>query len=558
MVPMVFEGCRAWLHPAPAGKASARGIILCSAFGLEELCSRKSLRLLADAMAARGCPVLRFDWSGTADSAGDGTEPGRVEAWLRNIAQARAALIAATGVKDITIGGFRLGALLALEAARKGDGLLLLAPPLSGKHFVREAQITARLYANTLTDTGFAGLEIAGFRIAQTTLDAISRLAPVASAGTQMLIAAPDDASALASGLCENTANVRCVDFAGYEAMMCDPTASVVPLATLQAIADAACENAAPALAFPAMLLPSIIEGPRWREDAAAFGENARLSGIFCVPAHSAAPVQTVIFVNAGGVHHIGWARMFVDMARSLAATGVASLRIDLSGVGDSLATSSQSGTQLYDGALRGDISAAIDWLYARGHKDIALYGSCSGAYQAFHAAVADPRIRKIALVNQLCFIYGPTQALQLAAWRRTKAADIGLRRRAADFPPGTVPVPRLRAKTFAIAKRIVRNALRMAGGVQSSLRTHVLRRNPVERWFEDLTQRGTSVLLIYSAGDPGLAELDRHMGSDGARATALPNVERQLINNADHELTQRHAREAVDHALSEFLRRAA
>ena len=43
-----------------------------------------------------------------------------------------------------------------------------------------------------------------------------------------------------------------------------------------------------------------------------------------------------VIFVNAGLIHHIGPNRLHVLLARALGRQGVASLRIDLSGVGDS------------------------------------------------------------------------------------------------------------------------------------------------------------------------------------------------------------------------------
>jgi hypothetical protein len=45
--------------------------------------------------------------------------------------------------------------------------------------------------------------------------------------------------------------------------------------------------------------------------------------------------------------------------------------------------------------------------------------------------------------------------------------------------------------------------------------------KNPVERWFEDLSSRGTRVLVVYGENDPGLAELERYMGPQGQRATA-------------------------------------
>jgi alpha-beta hydrolase superfamily lysophospholipase len=95
-----------------------------------------------------------------------------------------------------------------------------------------------------------------------------------------------------------------------------------------------------------------------------------------------------------------------VEIARELARSGIASLRFDLAGIGDSEA--SPHGTPHLYGALSEDMRAAIDWLHAHGIRDLTVFGTYSGAYQAFHAAVSDRRIASIALVNQLCFIWGP------------------------------------------------------------------------------------------------------------------------------------------------------
>jgi len=40
---------------------------------------------------------------------------------------------------------------------------------------------------------------------------------------------------------------------------------------------------------------------------------------IFCRGLTGHQPRQAVVFVNAGAIYHVGWARMHVDMARELA-----------------------------------------------------------------------------------------------------------------------------------------------------------------------------------------------------------------------------------------------
>jgi hypothetical protein len=78
--------------------------------------------------------------------------------------------------------------------------------------------------------------------------------------------------------------------------------------------------------------------------------------------------------------------------------------------------------------------------------------------------------------------------------------------------------------------------------------------KNPVERWFEDLARRGTQVLLVYGDNDPGLDELERYMGPQGRRATALPGVTKELIENTDHTFTPSEARQRLREVLHAFV----
>ena len=58
-----------WLHRAAGGKGSGLGLVLCNPFGYEAVCAHRGVRTLAEVAAARGVDALRFDYSGTGDSA---------------------------------------------------------------------------------------------------------------------------------------------------------------------------------------------------------------------------------------------------------------------------------------------------------------------------------------------------------------------------------------------------------------------------------------------------------------------------------------------------------
>src|ERR1700726_4810521 len=59
----------AWLHWPSGEHRSNIGLVICKPFGYEALCAHRSLRIFAETAAAIGVPALRFDFSGTGDSA---------------------------------------------------------------------------------------------------------------------------------------------------------------------------------------------------------------------------------------------------------------------------------------------------------------------------------------------------------------------------------------------------------------------------------------------------------------------------------------------------------
>ena len=106
-------------------------------------------------------------------------------------------------------------------------------------------------------------------------------------------------------------------------------------------------------------------------------------------PAADATP--TAILLNAGVLHRVGPHRLHVRLARSLAASGIHAVRIDLSGIGDSRPLPSGLGFRASSVA---DVRAAMDQVGGTTARFV-LFGVCSGADNALAAAEVDPRVRQ-------------------------------------------------------------------------------------------------------------------------------------------------------------------
>lgn len=128
-------------YHAPAGGVGRDcAVLLCYPLGHEYLQFHRCYRQLARHMAASGFAVLRFDYFGCGESAGDDGQGG-IDCWLQDIAAAVAELREKSGRGSFCLVGARLGATLAVLAASPhdgGDAMVLWDPVISGKAYVEE------------------------------------------------------------------------------------------------------------------------------------------------------------------------------------------------------------------------------------------------------------------------------------------------------------------------------------------------------------------------------------------------------------------------------------
>ena len=113
-------------------------------------------------------------------------------------------------------------------------------------------------------------------------------------------------------------------------------------------------------------------------ESICNFGPDEGLFGILTTPdANVRIPdAPTALILNAGIVHRVGPFRIHVDISRKLAAAGFSTLRLDLSGLGDS---ASRTGKLELEDRAELDVSDAMEFLtQTTGQKQFVLLGTCA------------------------------------------------------------------------------------------------------------------------------------------------------------------------------------
>ena len=547
MRPVYFDGCLGQLHEAPGDVA----VIMCGAPGYEQLCAQRGWRLLADMLANKGYPTLRFDWRGCGDSLGDDHEPARVAAWRGNLEQAIAFVKRALAPRRIIIVGLRFGATLAADVAATLGGIdgLVLIDPGNGRRYGRELAGLARTMAPVHPDVTDDGVIVGGFHYTAETLRDMAAIDPRAATKApagRALILSPGgraDIDAIATNWRVLGCDVDTMTMEGLVDWLAEPTFSVTPQAALEAVVAWVAthfekRDAAPAPATP----PAQLDGEGFVETPVLFGERDRLFGVLCEPVGGQRAGRATLFLNAGANPHIGWARMNVDAARRLAREGKPSLRMDVAGLGDSAPEPGRRAQVIYDLAVTADLSAAIDRLKALGFNDVLIVGLCSGAHAAFHCALADTRVGGVVMVNLKKFIWRDDYSLALAA--REEYRSSGAYWRDALKPATYLRVLRGEVDLRGIGREIGRRVGRLAGRLVLEASRLVREGDDetarVRRWFRQLSGRGARVLLVYSADDSGFDELKAHMGAGARRLRALRGFGLAILEKADHNLTQR------------------
>lgn len=548
MIPVAFAGCLGWLHPA----AGARGVVLCPPWGFEALCVHRSLAETAEALASAGLPCLRLDLPATGESLDPPPGAPVLARWIDALLEAIACLRARTGIDEVALVGLRLGALLASAAASRSGGvarLALLAPPPAGRAYVRELRAWARL-ANggpaTQATGGVDRLVAGGFALDEATLSALCELDPLAAAAPpapRILILERPDAPSLAGAFGRWAgcgAGIELAPFEGYSELMRDPLLAEPPRAAIARLVRFLAEGSrvrAAAGRRAEAPAEAVLEGPGFVQRTLTFGCGGRLVGTLTEPARGSCPADrpALLVLNTGATHRVGAGRSAVELTRALARDGVRSLRLDLGGIGDSALPPGERSGDIYRRGALAEVAAALDLLAERGSPRVVGLGVCSGAFMAFHAALADPRLVGLVLVNLPRFGWRPFHPLVFV---RTRAL-LALLGRPAVWRRGLAGRGELWPALRVLGERL---AVRLVVRLPRPIREAAAALSRPARAMRALLRRGVRLLVLYADDDPGLPLFERVVGGGHSRLRD-GRLEVRVVEGAGHTFADPAAR---------------
>jgi len=277
------------------------------------------------------------------------------------------------------------------------------------------------------------------------------------------------------------------------------------------------------------------MQTPAWREHPVVFDcEGCRLIGIVTLPETNAE--AGVIIVVGGPQYRAGSHRQFTLLARHLADQGIASIRFDYRGMGDS------EGDMRNFEAVDADIRAALETLqqHAPALRRIALWGLCDAASAALYYAHTDTRVTDLVLLNP--WVHSPAGAarvrlkhyylsrlMQRSFWAKLLSGKVRLSESAQNLASAT----RLAAPHAADVSADPRH-----GGP-----------GYIERMFEGLKQFRGNILFLLSGNDLTAKEFVELTQGDKRwkKICRSSKIKRETVKEANHTFSARTWRAQVE-----------
>lgn len=286
------------------------------------------------------------------------------------------------------------------------------------------------------------------------------------------------------------------------------------------------------------------------KEQAISFScHDSWLYGIMSLPDQTIS--RGVLIVVGGPQYRVGSHRQFTLLARHLAANGVAAMRFDYRGMGDS-----EGDVKTFE-EVSDDLRHAIDRFFegVPALRELVIWGLCDAASAAIFYACQDSRVTGLVLLNPWIRTEEGIAKATLKHYYLARLFEPELwskiRRGRFNYAAAARSLAELAGKALPRRKQataVVRGAANDGCGNPSSL---------PERMFDGLSRFKGRALLIMSGNDLTAQEFsDLVKGSrKWRRLLGSPSVTRLDLPEANHTFSRREWRDQVADWTSRWIR---
>lgn len=554
------EEAFAWLYQPVTPSATA--IVLCPPMGHEYIHTHRSYRYLAETLAQQGITVLRLDVYGVGDSAGTLLDADLFTHWQANIVAAVHYLAGLTSIQQVGLFGIRMGASLAMLTADTAHANFVVVwnPVLNGKRYVRELKAVSRMgETDSVAATDF--YEAGGFPISLDLEAALKTLAPdnfgIASAKHMaVLVATENDAQIeVITPMLGAECHLTCLLAQGYTEMMAEPQFTLVPEASIAQVVEwvTALPSTHTTAKLARAVTTNIVLCHRDYRERACWRNH-----VFAIECNPPTPPKAVlVLANSGSVHHVGPNRLYVEISRSLAAEGIAVVRVDLANLGDSANKERADENTTYPQGAVVDIQGVIAGLtQSFAHVPIYLGGVCSGAHTSFHTALADDiGLRGVIIINPLTFYWQPGMSLEIPVGyevnREAKHYETSLKSKSSwkKLLTGKVDYFYLLRFVIKLLGKKVRSAY-----VGAKERLGLVKQTRLASDISRILAHAIQITFIFSQKDPSYSILLEEGGITVRQLQKKGRIGLHTIADANHTFSKAHYRTHLIQTLKQVI----
>jgi len=271
-------------------------------------------------------------------------------------------------------------------------------------------------------------------------------------------------------------------------------------------------------------------------EISLALGSERHLAATLTLPESNHPPEVAVILMNAGVIHRMGPHRFNVKLARALARANVPSLRLDLSGQGDS--RSPAKAIEQRQQVIQ-DLKAAMDHVERIcSVKRFVIAGICSGAFNGLMSAQEDERVVGLWMLDGPVFPTRRTNWVRYGHQLQARPVNAlwswGMR-------AARAPLWLLKAAATASSAPPVAGQQLSHSAFASTLQT--------------LVNRGTAICMVYTGSMYWSYNHDTQFADAFAGHAFVKKVRCDLVTKVDHTASTRAAQQQLIDMLLDWMR---